>query len=59
MYGGSTTLYGFLTEEEKNVFTLIKESVPGTGATSAPHLEVKSCTLIEDAFLGGDYDTTL
>jgi len=24
--------------------------VAGTGATSAPHLEVKSCTLIEDAF---------
>ncbi len=35
MYGGSTTLYGFLTEEERNIFLLLKESVPGAGAKKA------------------------
>ena len=35
MYGGSTTLYGFLTQEERNIFLLLKESVPGAGAKKA------------------------
>jgi len=35
MYGGSTTLYGFLSEEEKNIFMLLKASVPGAGAKKA------------------------
>lgn len=30
-YGG-VTLYGFLTEQEKNIFLLLKEEIPGTGA---------------------------
>lgn len=34
MYGGSTTLYGFMTEEERDVFDLLREA-PGTGAKKA------------------------
>jgi Holliday junction DNA helicase RuvA len=34
MYGGGLTLYGFLTLEEKEIFTLLKE-VPGTGSKKA------------------------
>ncbi len=34
MYGGGITLYGFLSLEEKDVFTLLRE-VPGTGAKKA------------------------
>lgn len=32
MYGGNTTLYGFLTEDEKDIFSLLKDEVPGAGA---------------------------
>jgi holliday junction DNA helicase RuvA len=32
MYGGATTLYGFLSEEERDVFLLLKDEVPGAGA---------------------------
>lgn len=32
MYGGGTTLYGFLTEEQKSIYLCIKEFVPSTGA---------------------------
>ncbi|MBN1622687.1 MAG: Holliday junction branch migration protein RuvA [Endomicrobiales bacterium] len=32
MYGGGTTLYGFLSEEEKEVFQLLKDEIPGAGA---------------------------
>ncbi|MBD3272005.1 MAG: hypothetical protein GF384_05655 [Elusimicrobia bacterium] len=35
MYGGGTTLYGFLTHEQKNIYTAIKEFVPSTGAKKA------------------------
>ncbi|MFH1368814.1 MAG: Holliday junction branch migration protein RuvA [Elusimicrobiota bacterium] len=35
MYGGGTTLYGFLTEEEKDVFMLLRNEVPGAGAKKA------------------------
>ena len=35
MYGGGTTLYGFISDEEKNVFNLFKDSIPGTGAKKA------------------------
>jgi Holliday junction DNA helicase RuvA len=34
MYGGGLTLYGFLSQEEKEIFTLLKE-VPGTGSKKA------------------------
>ncbi|MEI8218142.1 MAG: Holliday junction branch migration protein RuvA, partial [Elusimicrobiota bacterium] len=35
MYGGSTSYYGFLTAEERDMFQLIKDEVPGTGAKKA------------------------
>jgi Holliday junction DNA helicase RuvA len=35
MYGGSTTLYGFLSEEERDIFLLLRDEVPGTGAKKA------------------------
>lgn len=35
MYGGAVTLYGFLSDEEKNIFLLLKEHVPGAGARKA------------------------
>src|SRR5690242_10028228 len=34
MYGGGLTLYGFLSLEEKEIYTLLKE-VPGTGSKKA------------------------
>lgn len=35
MYGGGTTLYGFLTKEERDVYLLLKDAVPGAGAKKA------------------------
>jgi Holliday junction DNA helicase RuvA len=35
MYGGSTTLYGFLSDEERAFFLLLKDEVPGAGAKKA------------------------
>ena len=35
MYGGATTLYGFLSVDEREVFLLLKDEVPGTGAKKA------------------------
>lgn len=35
MYGGATTFYGFLTEDERDIFLLLKEEVPGAGAKKA------------------------
>ncbi len=35
MYGGVISLYGFLTSEEREMYLLIKEEVPGTGAKKA------------------------
>jgi Holliday junction DNA helicase RuvA len=35
MYGGITSLYGFLTKEEKEMYLLIKNEVPGIGAKKA------------------------
>lgn len=35
MYGGGTTLYGFLTEEQKSIYSAIKEFVPSTGPKKA------------------------
>jgi Holliday junction DNA helicase RuvA len=35
MYGGVVYLYGFLSKEERNMYILIKEEVPGTGAKKA------------------------
>jgi Holliday junction DNA helicase RuvA len=35
MYGGIVYLYGFLTKEEREMYLLIKDEVPGTGAKKA------------------------
>jgi Holliday junction DNA helicase RuvA len=35
MYGGVIYLYGFLTKEEREMYLLIKDEVPGTGAKKA------------------------
>ncbi|MDR3253368.1 MAG: Holliday junction branch migration protein RuvA [Endomicrobium sp.] len=35
MYGGIIYLYGFLTREERDMYLLIKDEVPGTGAKKA------------------------
>jgi Holliday junction DNA helicase RuvA len=35
MYGGSTTLYGFLSEDERDIFLLLRDEVPGAGAKKA------------------------
>ncbi len=38
MYGGGTTLYGFLTDQEKQVYQVLRENVPGAGAKKALEL---------------------
>ena len=35
MYGGVVNLYGFVNKEERDMYMLIKEEVPGTGAKKA------------------------
>jgi Holliday junction DNA helicase RuvA len=35
MYGGVVYLYGFLSKEDRNMYILIKEEVPGSGAKKA------------------------
>jgi Holliday junction DNA helicase RuvA len=35
MYGGGVSLYGFLTAEEKQIFNVFRDNVPGTGAKKA------------------------
>lgn len=35
MYGGTTKLYGFLTEEELEIFQCMKDHLPNTGAKKA------------------------
>jgi len=56
MYGGGTTLYGFLTREDKQMFLCFKE-LPSTGAKKAiEHLEKASKSLpdFRRAILDGD-----
>ena len=35
MYAGSTTLYGFMSQDERDIFNLLKNEVPGAGAKKA------------------------
>jgi Holliday junction DNA helicase RuvA len=35
MYGGGTTLYGFLKAEQRQIFNVLRDNVPGTGAKKA------------------------
>jgi Holliday junction DNA helicase RuvA len=48
MYGGATALYGFLSEQEKQVFVVLKENVPGTGAKKALELLDKAAKSLAD-----------
>ncbi|MBI5200100.1 MAG: Holliday junction branch migration protein RuvA [Elusimicrobia bacterium] len=57
MYGGGTSLYGFLTREEREVFHQLREHVPGTGAKKAlEHLDKASRSFpdFRRAILEGD-----
>ena len=46
MYGGSTSLYGFLSREEREVFFCLRDHVPSTGAKKAlEYLEKASRSL--------------
>lgn len=57
LYGGGTTLYGFLSKDEKEVFLTLKEHVPSTGAKKAlEHLDKASRSLpdFRRAILEGD-----
>lgn len=48
LYGGGATLYGFSTLEEKQVFSSLREHVPGTGAKKAmEHLEKAAKSLAD------------
>jgi Holliday junction DNA helicase RuvA len=35
MYAGGTSLYGFLSEEEREIYLLLKDEIPGAGAKKA------------------------
>lgn len=46
MYGGATTLYGFLDGDEKALYVLFRDEIPGTGAKKAlEYLEKASKSL--------------
>jgi Holliday junction DNA helicase RuvA len=48
MYGGGTTLYGFLTSLEKQVYLVLRENVPGAGAKKALELLDKAAKSLAD-----------
>ncbi|HRY29464.1 MAG TPA: OB-fold domain-containing protein [Elusimicrobiota bacterium] len=48
MYGGGVTLYGFLRVEEKRLFNVLRENVPGTGAKKALELMDKALKSLPD-----------
>ncbi len=48
MYGGGVTLYGFLKRDEKHIFSLIKDHVPGIGAKKALELLDKAMKSLPD-----------
>lgn len=57
MYGGGTTLYGFGSAQEKEIFICLRENVPSTGAKKAlEHLDKASKSLADfrQAILEGD-----
>ncbi len=57
MYGGGTTLYGFLSREEREVFHTLREHVPATGAKKALEYLDKASRSFPDfrrAILEGD-----
>ena len=63
MYGGVIHLYGFLSHEEREMYVLIKDEVPGTGAKKAmeymdkiskSHADFKSAVSAKNAALLND-----
>ena len=48
MYGGHINLHGFLTKNEREIYLLIKEKVPGTGAKKALEYMDKISTSLTD-----------
>jgi Holliday junction DNA helicase RuvA len=48
MYGGGTSLYGFLSPLEKQVYLVLRENVPGTGAKKALELLDKAAKSLAD-----------
>lgn len=57
LYGGTTTLYGFLSRDEKEIFLSLKEHVPSTGAKKALEYLDKASRSLPDfrrAVLEGD-----
>jgi holliday junction DNA helicase RuvA len=48
MYGGGTSLYGFPTVDEKKIFLVLKENVPGAGAKKALELLDKASRSLPD-----------
>lgn len=57
MYGGGTTLYGFLSREEREIFHSLRDHVPSTGAKKALEYLEKASKSLPDfrrAILEGD-----
>jgi Holliday junction DNA helicase RuvA len=48
LYGGGTTLYGFLGREERDLFNLLRGHVPGTGAKKALEMMDKIADVLPD-----------
>jgi holliday junction DNA helicase RuvA len=48
MYGGGTTLYGFLSPEERRIFNVLRTHVPGTGAKKALEFLEKAAKSLPD-----------
>ncbi len=48
MYGGGVTLYGFLNAEERQIFNVLKDNVPGTGAKKALEFLEKAAKSLPD-----------
>jgi Holliday junction DNA helicase RuvA len=48
MYGGGTTFYGFLTTEERGIYHVLRDNVPGAGAKKALELLDKAAKSLPD-----------
>lgn len=48
MYGGGVSLYGFLKKEERQIFNVLRENVPGTGAKKALEFLDKAAKSLPD-----------
>jgi Holliday junction resolvasome RuvABC DNA-binding subunit len=48
MYGGGTALYGFLRAEERQIFNVFRDNIPGTGAKKALEMLEKAAKSLPD-----------